>query len=80
MNTQDLFKPLPMASYSPMSKPSVAYNNIQDVSLESMQQRVIPRQVTTGLTRGEQQIRGTIAVVDSTGTKRLLMGYKRGAF
>jgi hypothetical protein len=80
MNTQDLFKALPMAAYSSVSKPSTGYNNIQNVSLESMQQRVIPRQVTTGLTRGEQQIRGTIAVVDSTGTKRLLMGYKRGAF
>ena len=80
MNTEDIFKPLPMGSYSPISKPTVSYNNIREVSLESLQQRIIPRQVTTGVTRGEQQIRGTIAVVDTSGTKRLLMGYKKGAF
>lgn len=80
MNTSEQYNALPMTYYSNSSQPSTKFNDIKDVSLDSIQSRVIPRQVSTGLTRGEQQIRGTIAIVDGTGTKRLLMGYKKSFF
>lgn len=56
MNTEDMFKSIPMANYSDSSKPTTNYNNIRDVSLESIQQRMIPRQMVTGSTRGTQTV------------------------
>jgi hypothetical protein len=70
-------------------KPSMAYGKvntqfptIQDTPLKSLAQqtRVMPRQTATGVTRGEQTIKGTIAITDRNNTKRMIMGYKTGAF
>jgi hypothetical protein len=79
-NTQDIFKPLPMSSYSASSQPKSGLNNIRDVSLESMQERIAPRQIATGNNRGEMTIKGLIRVVDTDTTVRLILGYKKGSF
>lgn len=79
-NTQDVFKPLPMSAYSSSSQPKPSLNNIRDVSLESIQERVAPRQVGTGNNRGEMTVRGLIRVVN-TGTKPIIiLGYKESQF
>lgn len=44
------------------------------------QTRVLPRQVSTGVTRGEQQVQGSWVVVDRDGNTRMLIGYKEDAF
>ncbi len=59
MNTQDAFKATPMSAYDPLSRPKGSYNNVRDVSLESLQDRIQPRQVGTGLMRGTQTILNT---------------------
>lgn len=78
-NTQDIFKPLPMSQYT-VAKPSGSYNNIREVSLESLQERIAPRQIGTGNNRGEMTVKGLIRVVDTDTTVRLIMGYKRDTF
>ena len=78
-NTQDVFKPLPMSAYT-VSQPKSSYNNIRDVSLESLQERVAPRQVGTGNNRGEMTVKGLIRVVDTDTTVRLILGYKKDTF
>jgi len=80
MNTQDSFKALPMAKFDSMSRPRPSYNNIPYVSLESLQDRVQPRQVGTGNNRGEMTIKGLIRVVDRNQVVRLILGYKVGEF
>lgn len=79
-NTQDVFKPLPMSAYSVSSQPKATLNTIRDVSLESIQERVAPRQIGTGNNRGEMTVRGLIRIVN-TGTKPIMiMGYKEEQF
>ncbi len=80
MNTQDIFQPLPMSDYSTSSQPKASYNNIRDVSLESIQERVAPRQVATGNNRGEMTIKGLIRIVDTDTTVRLVQGFKKETF
>lgn len=79
-NTQDVFKPLPMSAYSVSSQPRPSLNTVRDVSLESIQERVAPRQVGTGNNRGEMTIKGLIRVVDTDTTIRLVMGYRKETF
>lgn len=78
-NTTQLFQPLPMSGYDEVSQPKIQMNNIQGVSLESLQQRIIPRQVTTGSNRGETTVRGSYRVVDTLGVPRVIIGYKKNA-
>lgn len=78
--TQDVFKPLPMSAYSASSQPRASHSNIRDVSLDSIQERIAPRQVGTGNNRGEMTVKGLIRVVDTDTTIRLVLGYKAGAF
>lgn len=80
MNTTDIFKQQPMSSYDSVSQPKTNMNNIQDVSLESIQERIAPRQISTGNNRGEMTIKGLIRVVDTQTNVRLILGYKKGAF
>lgn len=79
-NTREIFKPLPMSSYSSSSQPKSSLNNIRDVSLESMQERLAPRQIATGNNRGEMTVKGLIRVVDTDTTVRLVMGYRKETF
>lgn len=79
-NTSPLTQALPMSSYSAMSQPTSTYNNIRGISLEAPQERIIPRQVTTGNNRGEMTIKGLIRVVDTDNTVRLILGYRKDAF
>lgn len=79
-NTQDVFKPLPMSAYSSSSQPRASLYNIRDVSLESIQERVAPRQVGTGNNRGEMTVKGLIRVVDTDTTVRLILGYRKETF
>lgn len=79
-STQDIFKPVPMSAYSSSSQPKATLTNIQDVTLESMQERIAPRQLGTGNNRGEMTVRGLVRVVN-TGTKPIIiLGYKEGQF
>lgn len=80
MNTTEVFTPKPMSAYDNMVQPKPQMNNIADVSLESIQQRVLPRQVSTGNNRGEMTVKGLIRVVDTDGSIRLILGYKKNAF
>jgi hypothetical protein len=80
MNTEDSFKPQPMSAYDASSQPKTSYNNIKDVSLESLQERIAPRQVGTGNNRGEMTVKGLIRVVDTDSTIRLIMGFKKASF
>lgn len=80
MNTEDIFNGLPTSGYDSISQPKAELNNIRPVSLQSIQERVQPRQVTTGNTRGEQTIRGLTRIVNTQGTTVMIMGYKPGAF
>lgn len=80
INTTDAFKPQPMSSYDTISQPKTYMNNIQGVSLQSIQERVIPRQVSTGNNRGEMTIKGLIRVVDTNTKPLIIFGYKPGAF
>ncbi len=80
MTTDDQFKPLPMKMYSSISQPKTNYNNIRDVPLDSLQDRVAPRQVGTGNNRGEMTIKGLIRIVDTNTTVRMIMGYRKEEF
>lgn len=42
--------------------------------------RVLPRQISTGTTRGDQQIKGKYTVVDSDNLVRVIVGYLPGGF
>jgi len=44
------------------------------------QSRILPRQVASGNTRGEQQVRGNWQVTDDEGNIRIYMGYGEGKF
>jgi hypothetical protein len=55
-------------------------DSVKPVPVESPQTRVKPRQVTTGTTRGEQQIKGKLLVVDENNLPRVLIGYKENGF
>lgn len=79
-NTRDIYKPLPMSAYNKSSKPKAGHYSIADVPLESMQERLAPRQIATGKNRGEMTVKGLIRVVDTDTTVRLVLGYKREAF
>lgn len=80
MTTDDQFKPLPMRMYSSISQPKTNYNNIRDVPLDSLQDRVAPRQVGTGNNRGEMTVKGLIRVVDTNTTVKVILGYKKASF
>lgn len=80
MNTQDIFKSQPMSNYDENSKPTGSMNNIQGVSLASLQERIAPRQIATGNNRGEMTIKGLIRVVDTDSSIKIAMGYKKNTF
>lgn len=80
MNTLDAFKSQPMSAYGSASQPKPDMNNIGYTSLESIQERVAPRQVSTGNNRGEMTVKGLIRVVDTDTTVRLVLGYKKDTF
>lgn len=63
-------------------KLSESFPTVQDYSIEAVaqQNRVIPRQVSTGQTRGEQQVKGNWTVTDQNGVVRIVMGFSPGAF
>lgn len=69
MNTEEMFKSLPMSSYSGSSKPTTKFNNVGDVSLESIQSRMIPRQMVTGSTRGTQTVGYGGTKIDGTNNR-----------
>lgn len=64
-----MFKSLPMSSYSGSSKPTTKFNNVGDVSLESIQSRMIPRQMVTGSTRGTQTVGYGGTKIDGTNNR-----------
>lgn len=51
-----------------------------DLNMIAQQQRVTPRQISTGSTHGAQNISGTQAVTDNSGNVRIVMGYQPGGF
>lgn len=61
---------------------SESFPTVQDYSIEAVaqQSRVIPRQVSTGQTRGEQQVKGNWTVTDQKGVVRIVMGYQPNGF
>lgn len=51
-----------------------------DVYKQAEQTRIMPRQIGTGNTRGQQQIYGTQLVRDTNGVVRVVIGYDEGGF
>lgn len=72
MNTRDVFQATPMSAYDPLSRPKSSYNNIRDVSLESIQERMIPRQMVTGSTRGTQTVGYGGTKIDGTNNRIII--------
>jgi len=57
------------------------YDNVPDVPIESnVVDRVLPRQVSTGNSRGDLIVKGRILVVDDSGTIRMDLGYDKDQF
>lgn len=57
------------------------YNNVPVVPVESNTvDRVLPRQVSTGNSRGDLIVKGRILVVDDSGTVRMDLGYDKDQF
>lgn len=50
----------------------IGYTSVEDTQ---QQQQIAPRQVRTGQTRGDQQLRGLTKVEDRNGRTVMLMGY-----
>ncbi len=69
-----------MSTYSSDSQPQSSYNNVTSTTLESIQERVAPRRLSTGDNRGEMTIKGIIRIVDSSTVVRMIMGYKKEEF
>lgn len=51
-----------------------------DIYKDAEQQRVLPRQVSTGNNRGEMTVRGSMRIVDNTNNTRLVLGYRKAGF
>ena len=51
-----------------------------DVYRQAEQMRVMPRQLSTGSSRGEMTVKGRIAVTDDNGDVRVSIGYNDGNF
>ena len=51
-----------------------------DVYKQAQQMRVMPRQLSTGSSRGEQQVKGRVVVSDDNGDARVIIGYQNGGF
>lgn len=51
-----------------------------DVYRDAQQQRVMPRQLSSGSSRGEQQVKGRVVVSDDNGDARVIIGYQSGGF
>lgn len=57
------------------------YPSVPEVPIESnVVDRVLPRQVSTGNSRGDLIVKGRILVVDDNGTTRMELGYDKDAF
>ena len=50
----------------------IGYTSVEDIQ---QQQQITPRQVRTGQTRGDQQLRGLTKVEDRNGRVVMMMGY-----
>ena len=65
----------------PISSEVQHYDNVQVVPLvPDTTDRVLPRQVSTGNSRGDLIVKGRILVVDDSGTVRMDLGYDKDAF
>lgn len=64
------------------SKMKEGFAEISDTNLNNIseQSQIAPRYVRTGELRGDQQVRGLIKTVDSSGRVVVMMGYSQGAF
>lgn len=57
------------------------YDSVQDVPLVAdTNGRVLPRQVSTGNSRGDLIVKGRILIVDDSGTIRMDLGYDKDQF
>ena len=50
------------------------FKNITNVPVSPMYRRITPRQVSTGMQRGEQTLSGTLMVLSTDGSQRILIG------
>lgn len=61
---------------------SNTFHNVDavDVYRDAEQMRVMPRQLSTGSSRGEQVVKGRLVVADDNGDARVIIGYQSGGF
>ena len=66
----------------PVAGVSNTLHNIDavDIYAQAEQSRVMPRQLSSGSQRGEQQVKGRIIVTDDSGEIRVAIGYQNGGF
>ena len=78
-NTADI-----QTTYEQMGKTKMTqgFATIDDMNLDNIaeQNQTAPRNVRTGMTRGDQQIRGLYKVEDPSGRIVVMLGYSPGAF
>jgi len=78
-NTGDIETTFTQLSETKLNK---GFNEIDytDVNNIADQAQIAPRQIRTGETRGDMQIRGLIKAQDASGRIVVMMGYSPGAF
>lgn len=78
-NTGDLVPSVTKLVPASMTQDFKSINNVDEASM-SKQGQISPRQTRTGVTRGEQTIKGCIKIKDDTGKVVVILGYQPGAF
>lgn len=78
-NTADIQTSYEQLNASKMTK---GFASIDDMNIDNIaeQNQTAPRNVRTGMTRGDQQIRGLYKVEDPSGRLVVMLGYSPGAF
>lgn len=75
----DVIRPLGQGKVKKTLEGFRSVDNV-DISHSALQNRVLTRDIASGNFVGNQQVRGQIQVVDSSGNTVMIMGYKPGAF
>lgn len=75
----DVIRPLGQGT---VSKTEYGFRTIPNVEIRanSVQNRVDANRISSGQTRGVQQVSGQFQVVNAQGRKVMVMGYKKGGF
>jgi hypothetical protein len=68
-NVDPVIKGNKLAANKSVTKLSDDYNNVPDVPMESLYQRILPRQMSTGMLRGTQEVGSGGVKIDSANNR-----------